>query len=375
MTVAILAYNEADNLRWLLPEIKKYVDQLDLQSVEYLIVDSMKPTDDTEQVCKEFGAIYVNQTEEGYGGAMRTAFKCASRELFLILDADGSQDYTQIPKLYEQICQGADVVLGSRYMKGGKTDDSKSSQIMSKVLNKVYTTALGIKAKDISGSFRIYHTADLKDLCLTCRNFDIAEEVLLKLKLKNKNLDIREVPISFVKRTIGESKRSLVRFIVSFAKTLVSSICLRVIASRGYHQGEDEKTALRFTQLFFYGIFGLLTTIVNVGVYALFLNALNIDYLFANVIAWIIAVIFAFITNKTCVFDSWDWNKSVVVKEGISFFTSRIFTGIADMLLLWTLVSVLNQGELFSKVVDSIVVIILNYVLSKVLVFNNKIKS
>ncbi len=249
LTICMLTYHEADNLKWILPKIKKIVENIDEDDIEYLIVDSMKPTDDSEIICHEFGAVYVNQEEPFYGGAMRTAFKYASNDLFMILDADGSQDINRIPDMYNRFCEcKPDVCIGSRYVEGGQTEDSKTSQMMSHILNWFFTRVMGINVKDVSDSFRIYNTCDLKRLYLECDNFDVAEECLFKLKLiKGGKLNVEEVPIRFVKREIGESKRSLLKFIVSFGETLIQFWVLNIISRGGYMPIEDDKKARRIS--------------------------------------------------------------------------------------------------------------------------------
>ena len=109
----------------------------------------MKPLDDTPAVCKKFGARYVNQRLPHFGGAFRTGIKAARYDKFLIMDSDGSHNPIYIPDIYKKFVKGADVVIGSRYVKGGKTNDSKVSIIMSHILNFVFRIITGIKAKDI----------------------------------------------------------------------------------------------------------------------------------------------------------------------------------------------------------------------------------
>ena len=148
---------------------------------------------------------------------------------FLILDSDGSHSPKYIPRIYKKFVSGHyDLVIGSRYCQGGVTNDSISSRIMSKILNTTYRLALGIKAKDISTDYRMYDTKQLKRVKLQCNYYDVLQEVILKLKLKNKRFKIGEVPIKFYKRMYGDSKRQLVKFIISYMKTLFYLIGVRV---------------------------------------------------------------------------------------------------------------------------------------------------
>jgi len=227
ISTVLLAYKEAENLKVLLPQIKEQLDKTG-EEYEIIIVDTAQPLDNTEEVCQQFGARYVNQKYPSFGGAFRTGIEAAEKDKFLILDSDGSHNPKYIPDLYNMFMTGADVAIGSRYVKGGHTDDAKSSIIMSKILNTTFRIALGIKAKDISTDYRMYDTAQLKKVELSCKNYDILQEVLLKLRINNKSLVIKETPISFDKRMFGESKRRLIPFILGYIKTLFRLIGIRI---------------------------------------------------------------------------------------------------------------------------------------------------
>lgn len=227
ISAVILAYKEAENLKILLPQIREKLDLIG-EEYEIVIIDTEKPLDNTEEVCKEWKARYVNQRYPYFAGAFRTGIEEAKFDKFLIMDGDGSHNPRYIPDIYAKFKEGADVAIGSRYIEGGVTNDAKSSIVMSKILNFVFRLITGIKAKDISTDFRIYDTKQLKKVTLSCHNFDVVEEVLMKLKLNNRNLVIKETPIVFDKRVYGESKRRLVPFIMGYIKTMFRLIGMRV---------------------------------------------------------------------------------------------------------------------------------------------------
>ncbi len=230
ITIALLAYNEAENLMLLLPKIIEYVNRIE-GNIPYTIevIDTMEPLDNTAEVCQLYGAEYYNQDTPGFGGAFRSSIQHAERELFLILDSDGSHNPIYIPAMYEKfISENCDLVIGSRYVKGGKTFDSKSSIVMSKILNAFFRLFLGIHAKDISTDYRLYDAEQLKNVQLENVNYDVLQEVLLKLKLNNPTFKIGEVPIAFEKRKYGESKRRLIPFIISYIKSLFRLTYIRL---------------------------------------------------------------------------------------------------------------------------------------------------
>ena len=228
ISVVLLAYKEAENLKVLFPQIKENLEKCK-EEYEILVIDTAEPLDNTKEVREEYGARYINQEEPYFAGAFRTGIKYASMDKFLILDSDGSHPPKFIPDIYHKfVSEKCDVVIGSRYVAGGVTNDSKSSQVMSKILNTTFRIFLGIKAKDISTDYRLYDTKQLKEVNLKCNNYDVLQEVLLKLRLNNKKLKIGESPISFSKRMYGESKRQLLKFIISYMKTLFYLTGIRV---------------------------------------------------------------------------------------------------------------------------------------------------
>lgn len=119
-------------------------------------------------------------------------------------------------------------------------------------------------------------------------------------------------------------------------------------------------------EIIMYLVFGVLTTVVNIVVYYIFSNFLHMNYLFSNAMAWFLSVLFAYVTNRKYVFDS---KNNQIIKEAISFFGSRLATGIMDMALMWFLVNFNIVNDVVAKVVVNVIVVILNYILSKLVVF------
>ncbi|GAP71534.1 glycosyl transferase family protein [Candidatus Symbiothrix dinenymphae] len=217
LSIVIPAYKEAENLDIILPKIKEAVKGIDH---EIIIIDTMEAMDNTEAVCTKHAVKYFHR-EGGntYGDAIRTGFQKAAKEYLLVMDADGSHSPDDFHKMFED-CADYDLTIGSRYVKGGKTDNPAILVFMSQVVNVCYRIVLGVKVKDVSNSFRVYRTKDVQKLHLDCSNFDLVEEILIKLSINNKNYRIREVPTSFKKRMYGESKRDLVMFAFSYIGSL-----------------------------------------------------------------------------------------------------------------------------------------------------------
>ena len=118
-----------------------------------------------------------------------------------------------------------------------------------------------------------------------------------------------------------------------------------------------------------YLFFGGLTTVVNYLVYLPCYNLLNLSAAVSNAIAWAVAVAFAYLTNKPCVFRSHDWSLKTVVPELTKFVTCRIGSGLLETGILFLCVDLLAWNGNVWKLITSVLVVILNYIASKLLVF------
>lgn len=125
----------------------------------------------------------------------------------------------------------------------------------------------------------------------------------------------------------------------------------------------------KYREILVYLVFGVLTTAVNYIVYLPCYNLLQISAAGSNVIAWAVAVAFAFVTNKPFVFQSNDWSVKTVIPELIKFLGTRIGSGGVETLSLLITVDILGLNGNVWKLVISVMVVILNYIGSKLLVF------
>lgn len=133
-----------------------------------------------------------------------------------------------------------------------------------------------------------------------------------------------------------------------------------------------KKLAIKYKSLISYGIFGVLTTVINIVVYALCYEQLGISNVVSNVIAWIASVIFAYVTNKIWVFESRSTEPRILVKEIISFFGCRLATGVMDLAIMYVTVDRLAFHSTLMKCISNVIVIVANYVASKLVIFNHK---
>lgn len=122
-----------------------------------------------------------------------------------------------------------------------------------------------------------------------------------------------------------------------------------------------------------YLIFGVLTTIVNYFTFEI-CKFMNVNYVVSTIIAWVLAVAFAYVTNKLFVFESKSWEKSLVLKEASSFIVCRLFSGACDLGFMVFAVELIHMNDSIAKLVSNVFVVIINYVFSKLFIFKQKAK-
>lgn len=137
-----------------------------------------------------------------------------------------------------------------------------------------------------------------------------------------------------------------------------------------------KKIYFQYEEIINYLIVGALTTFITLLTYFIFTNTFlanksDLDIQIANVLSWICAVIFAYFTNRKFVFKSKVQGKEKI-KEITNFFGSRIASLLIDMLLMFILFTILHINDVICKLIDQVVVIIMNYVLAKIIVFKKK---
>lgn len=129
---------------------------------------------------------------------------------------------------------------------------------------------------------------------------------------------------------------------------------------------------LRYYDLIMYLVFGVMTTAVNYLVYLPCYNLFGLSASVSNMISWVVSVAFAFLTNKPFVFRSHDWSAKVVWPELVKFVGCRVGSGVMETVILFVTVDTLRWNGNIWKLVTSVLVVVVNYVGSKLLVFRNK---
>lgn len=121
-----------------------------------------------------------------------------------------------------------------------------------------------------------------------------------------------------------------------------------------------------------YLFFGILTTVINISVYLVCTKYFLMGVLFSTIVAWLLAVLFAFFTNKYWVFQTCRKQAKVIWLECFMFYISRIGTGFMDLGLMYFSVNVMNFNDVYSKVFSNFIVVIANYIISRYYIFSEK---
>ena len=130
--------------------------------------------------------------------------------------------------------------------------------------------------------------------------------------------------------------------------------------------------AEKYWDILAYLVFGVLTTVVNYVVYLPCYNILGFSAVISNAVAWVVAVAFAYLTNKPFVFKSNDWSMKTVIPELTKFVGCRIGSGLAETLILLLAVDIMGWNGNLWKLLTNVLVVVLNYIGSKLLVFRKK---
>ena len=123
----------------------------------------------------------------------------------------------------------------------------------------------------------------------------------------------------------------------------------------------------KYKEPLLYIIFGVLTTVVSIAVFWFFTEIIILDELIANIISWIVAVLFAFLTNRKWVFSATE-NQSIFL-QAAKFYSGRLITLLIEEVIIFIFITLLSLNSLMIKIASQFVIIVLNYIISKIYVF------
>lgn len=132
------------------------------------------------------------------------------------------------------------------------------------------------------------------------------------------------------------------------------------------------KNIRKYKNVISYLFFGICTTAINVIVYYTCFSCCGIPNIGATIIAWLLSVLFAFFTNKIFVFESKSFLLKLVLDEFAKFISARALTGCIDVIIMYIAVDINSWNATIWKLISNIIIIILNYIISKIFIFKKK---
>lgn len=207
LSVVLPCLNEAENLRVLLPDLRRALDALGV-SWEIIVVDG-DSRDGTPEVARAEGVRYVREEAKGYGAAIVRGFCEAGGRHVLTMDADLSHPARFIADLWAAR-DTADLVIASRYVPGGGADQPAFRLFLSRVINAFFGKGLSLPARDLSSGFRLYRRAVLRGLAVEHANFAVLMEILLTILARGGS--VAEIPFRYEPRVQGQSHARVLAF-------------------------------------------------------------------------------------------------------------------------------------------------------------------
>jgi SAM-dependent methyltransferase len=214
LSVIIMAAQETVSLETLLTTTSEELTILALS--HEIIVISRKLDNDTQDVIQKVGARLITSPQETYGEGLMLGFQHANGEYILVMDADHDKAVDFIRKLWQARFQ-ADILIASRYCRGGQAKMPLLRLILSKGLNLVFSRGLDLQVRDMSSGFRLYRSAVLQELSLECRGYDILQEILVKAMMEGYR--ICEIPFVYSPQKSWSAYERVLQFGLLYGKT------------------------------------------------------------------------------------------------------------------------------------------------------------
>jgi glycosyltransferase involved in cell wall biosynthesis len=213
VSVVIPTLNEAENLPHVLPRLPEGLH-------EVILVDGHS-TDGTIDVARRLrpDVRVVTQSGSGKGNALAAGFAAATGDIFVMLDADGSTDASEIPRFVAALCNGADFVKGSRFAQGGASSDiTFTRRVGNWALNTLVNALYGTSYTDLCYGFNAFWARCLPYMRIDCDGFEV--ETLINVRIAKGGLVIHEVPSYERDRIHGRSNLHAVRDGVRVLRTI-----------------------------------------------------------------------------------------------------------------------------------------------------------
>lgn len=356
ISVVVPTYNERENMYSLIERIDNSIKEFDH---EIIVVDDDSP-DGTAQEVKELSKKYpvkliVRKKDRGLATAVVEGFRCATGDVYAVIDADLQHPPEKLRSLIWEACNGTDIAIGSRYIsEKGFGEFSSRRKIMSKGANLMAKMLIprASKVKDIQSGFFAIKKEVIKDVELKPTGY----KILLEILAMGKYHSIKEVPYKFCKRERGESKLG--------ASTIFDYLLhLTNLSFR-------EKESRRILKFILTGVLGIG---ISVGMLWFMTDIMGIFYLISGAISKEIGILISFVLNEFWVFSD---RIKVSTKESAKRFLQFNFNRILSIFIVLASMAVFTELLGFHYIISNLIGISIafpfNYFVSNGHIWKNK---
>src|SRR3989338_1797698 len=350
LSLIIPTYNEKENIQKLIPSLGQEFAQSNIDA-EIIIVDDNSP-DGTGKVIEELKKKYQNLKvihrigKLGLSSAVVEGFQVTTGDIFGVIDADLSHPIEKISQMYALVAGNADLVIGSRYVKGGKIEGwnlyRKILSFGATLLARVF-----VNVKDPMSGFFLIRKELVVDKEINPKGFKILLELLVKTEYKN----VVEVPITFVNRVEGKSKAEI-REIIYFLQNLIGYLPYR------------KEIVWQFLKFSFVGLIG---TFINIFILYILTEYARIYYLISALCAFLVALSTNFIFNKI-----WTFGEKIseqIEKKYVNFFLVSTSALSVNLFFLYILTEFLGIYYIISGILAIGISLMINFIGNKIWTF------
>jgi len=233
LNIVISAFNEERYVESVLNGVLAWLDQLDMDC-EIIFLNNHS-TDRTGPIADEIASrdtrLHVihreNRISKDLGSSLREGLASINGKYVLIMDCDSSHEYQELNKLFS-IRGDNDIVIGSRFVQGGKAELNLLRNIFSRSYNLFTRFILGVRVRDLTTGFKLYNHKIFEGMTLTNDGFGLHVEILLKAL--SKGIKVQEIPISYKKS--GKSHLSYRKQFKSYMKPVVGMFKARIMGKQ-----------------------------------------------------------------------------------------------------------------------------------------------
>jgi len=351
LSLVIPTYNEKENIENLILEILSNFDKNKING-EIIIVDD-NSEDQTgvivENMKEKYNNIYVIHRDGklGLSSAVLEGFMVSNGEILGVMDADLSHPVDKINEMFQSIQNGADMAIGSRYIKGGHI---KGWNLHRKVLSKGATLLARIftEVKDPMSGFFMFKKEYFVKENINSKGFKILLELLVKLNYKQ----IVEIPYVFINRTKGKSKANTGE-IIYYLENLIKYLPYK------------KEIILQFIRFAFVGIIG---TLLNIIILYILTEYYQVYYVLSAIISFVIAITLNYFLNKMWTFRELIGNS--IVNKYFKFFAVGLIALSVNVFFLYILTEVFKFYYIISQIVAISLSFFINFIGNKIWTFS-----